>query len=453
MYAIINPASGQTVREFDAATSDEIEFALGTLHNGYRANRHATPEERSAALLKAAELFRERSEELAAVITQEMGKRHPDATGEIEIVARIFEYYGTKGPEMLAERPVEDSTQNDVIQYRPTGVILGVMPWNYPLYQLARIAAPNLVLGNAVLIKPASSTPASGLAFADVLDAAGLGSDVYRTLLVDSGDIEGIIRDPRVAGVSLTGSEAAGATVAKVAGEELKKVVLELGGSDPFIVLDEENIDDIAALAVEARMENMGQACNSPKRFIVMEEAYAPFVASVKRALEGDYRPGDPQDPATTLGPLSSESARETIADQVDRAVAQGATLETGGHRLDREGFYYAPTLLTGVTPEMDVYHEELFGPVVVVHSANSDEECIRIANDSVFGLGGAVFGGDPERAEAVGEGLEVGMVSINVPGGTDAELPFGGVKRSGNGRELGRLGIVEFANQRLFRA
>ncbi|WP_030013368.1 NAD-dependent succinate-semialdehyde dehydrogenase [Curtobacterium sp. S6] len=453
MYAIINPASGQTVREFDAATSDEIEFALGTLHNGYRANRHATPEERSAALLKAAELFRERSEELAAVITQEMGKRHADATGEIEIVARIFEYYGTKGPEMLAERPVEDSTQNDVIQYRPTGVILGVMPWNYPLYQLARIAAPNLVLGNAVLIKPASSTPASGLAFADVLDAAGLGSDVYRTLLVDSGDIEGIIRDPRVAGVSLTGSEAAGATVAKVAGEELKKVVLELGGSDPFIVLDEENIDDIAALAVEARMENMGQACNSPKRFIVMEEAYAPFVASVKRALEGDYRPGDPQDPATTLGPLSSESARETIADQVDRAVAQGATLETGGHRLDREGFYYAPTLLTGVTPEMDVYHEELFGPVVVVHSANSDEECIRIANDSVFGLGGAVFGGDPERAEAVGEGLEVGMVSINVPGGTDAELPFGGVKRSGNGRELGRLGIVEFANQRLFRA
>ncbi len=288
MYAIINPASGQTVREFDAATSDEIEFALGTLHNGYRANRHATPEERSAALLKAAELFRERSEELAAVITQEMGKRHADATGEIEIVARIFEYYGTKGPEMLAERPVEDSTQNDVIQYRPTGVILGVMPWNYPLYQLARIAAPNLVLGNAVLIKPASSTPASGLAFADVLDAAGLGSDVYRTLLVDSGDIEGIIRDPRVAGVSLTGSEAAGATVAKVAGEELKKVVLELGGSDPFIVLDEENIDDIAALAVEARMENMGQACNSPKRFIVMEEAYAPFVASVKRALEGD---------------------------------------------------------------------------------------------------------------------------------------------------------------------
>lgn len=453
MYAIINPASGQTVREFDAATSDEIEFALGTLHNGYRANRHATPEERSAALLKAAELFRERSEELAAVITQEMGKRHADATGEIEIVARIFEYYGTKGPEMLAESPVEDSTQNDVIQYRPTGVILGVMPWNYPLYQLARIAAPNLVLGNAVLIKPASSTPASGLAFADVLDAAGLGSDVYRTLLVDSGDIEGIIRDPRVAGVSLTGSEVAGATVAKVAGEELKKVVLELGGSDPFIVLDEENIDDIAALAVEARMENMGQACNSPKRFIVMEEAYAPFVASVKRALEGDYWPGDPQDPATTLGPLSSESARETIADQVDRAVAQGATLETGGHRLDREGFYYAPTLLTGVTPEMDVYHEELFGPVVVVHSANSDEECIRIANDSVFGLGGAVFGGDPERAEAVGEGLEVGMVSINVPGGTDAELPFGGVKRSGNGRELGRLGIVEFANQRLFRA
>lgn len=453
MYAITNPASGQTVREFDAATSDEIEFALGTLHNGYRANRQAPPTERSAALLKAAEIFRERADELAALMTQEMGKRHADATGEVEIVARIFEYYGTKGPEMLAERPVEDSTQNDVVQYRPTGVILGIMPWNYPLYQLARIAAPNLVLGNAVLIKPASSTAASGLAFADVLDAAGLGSDVYRTLLIETRDIEGIIRDPRVAGVSLTGSEAAGAKVAKVAGEELKKVVLELGGSDPFIVLDEENIDDIAALAVEARMENMGQACNSPKRFIVMEEAYAPFVASVKHALENDYQPGDPQDPATTLGPLSSESARETIAEQVDRAVAQGATLETGGRRLDRDGFYYAPTLLTGVTPEMDVYHEELFGPVVVVHSANSDEECIRIANDSVFGLGGAVFGGDPERAEAVGEGLEVGMVSINVPGGTEAELPFGGVKRSGNGRELGRLGIVEFANQRLFRA
>ncbi|WP_085528530.1 aldehyde dehydrogenase family protein [Kocuria massiliensis] len=453
MYATINPANGQTTREFDAATRDEIDFAVETLHNGFQASRHVSPEERAPALVKAAELFRERADELAATITQEMGKRNRDALGEVEIVAQIFEYYGTKGPEMLADRPVEDSTQNDVVQYRPMGVLLGIMPWNYPLYQLARFAAPNLVLGNSVLIKPAPSTPATAIAFADVLSSASLGPDVYQTLLAMTDDVEGLIRDERIAGVSLTGSEGAGSKVAAVAGEEVKKVVLELGGSDPFIILDEENLEEIAEVAVEARMENMGQACNSPKRFIVMEEAFAPFVAAAKRLLENNYHPGDPQNAQTSLAPLSSEAALEKIADQVDRAVEQGATLETGGHRLDREGFYYAPTLLTGVTPEMDAYHEELFGPVLVVHSANSDEECIRLANDSAFGLGAAVFGGDPERAEAVGESLEVGMVSINRPEGSEAELPFGGVKKSGIGRELGRLGAVEFANQRLFRA
>ncbi|WP_129661698.1 NAD-dependent succinate-semialdehyde dehydrogenase [Rothia uropygialis] len=452
MYAIINPTTGETVQEFENATSDDIEFAVETLHNGYRANRQATPSERSSALLKAAELFRDQSDELAGVITREMGKRHQDARDEIEIVSQIFEFYGSKGPEMLEEGRIEDSTQDDYVQYRPTGVVLGVMPWNYPMYQLARLAAPNLVLGNTVLIKPASSTPGSALAFADVLAEAGLGPDVYQSLLIASKDIEAVIRDRRIVGVSLTGSEAAGASVASIAGEELKKVVLELGGSDPLIVLDEENIEEIAALAVETRLENMGQACNSPKRFIVMEEAYAPFVAAVKRILEKSYTPGDPQSLSTTLGPLSSESAVDSIAQQVDRAVSQGATLVTGGKRLDRAGFYYAPTLLTGITPDMDAYYEELFGPVVVVYSVNSDEDAIEMANDSPFGLGGAVFGGDPERAEAVGEGLEVGMVSVNMPGGSAAELPFGGVKRSGNGRELGRLGIVEFANQRLFR-
>lgn len=452
MYAITNPATGETVQEFETATSDDIEFAVETLHNGYRATREATPDERAGALLKAAELFREQSDGLADIITREMGKRYQDARDEIEIVAQIFEYYGSKGPDMLQEQRVQDSTQDDFVQYRPTGVILGVMPWNYPMYQLARLAAPNLVLGNTVLIKPASSTPGSALAFADVLSDAGLGPDVYRSLLIASADIEAIIRDRRVTGVSLTGSESAGASVAAVAGEELKKVVLELGGSDPLIVLDEENVEDIAALAVEARLENMGQACNSPKRFIVMEEAYAPFVTAVRRALEKASEPGDPQSPTTTLGPLSSQAAVDGIARQVDRAVAQGATLVTGGKRLDRAGFYYAPTLLTDVTAEMDAFHEELFGPVAVVYSVNSDEDAIELANDSPFGLGGAVFGGDPERAEAVGEGLEVGMVSVNMPGGTAAELPFGGVKRSGNGRELGRLGITEFANQRLFR-
>ena len=452
MYAVTNPATGETVREYQSATDDEIEFALETLHNGYRADRQSTPSERAGALLKAAELLRDKSAELAGVITREMGKRNSDAVNEVEIVAQIFEYYGSKGPDMLQEQPIEDSDQDDVVQYRPTGVILGVMPWNYPMYQLARLIAPNLVLGNTLLMKPASSTPESAYALADVLAEAGLGSDVVQILLIDAGHIGDVVRDPRISGVSLTGSEAAGASVASIAGEQLKKVVLELGGSDPLIVLDEENIEDIADLAVRTRMENMGQACNSPKRFIVMEEAYAPFVAAAKRILETDYEPGDPQDPATTLAPLSSASAVEAISEHVDRAVAQGATLVTGGKRLDRPGNYYAPTLLTDVAPSSDVYHEELFGPVVVVHSVNSDEEAIEVANDSPYGLGGAVFGGDPERAEAVGEGLEVGMVSINMPGGTAAELPFGGVKRSGNGRELGRLGITEFANQRLFR-
>lgn len=451
MYAITNPATGRTEQEFEFASREALDFAVETLHNGYRATSHARPEDRAGALVAAAELFRRRKAEFSALMTREMGKRKEDADAEVDITADIFEYYGTKGPEMLAETRLADSEGDDWLQHRPIGVLLGVMPWNYPIYQIARFAAPNLVLGNTLLIKPASTTAASALLFAEVLDEAGLGEDVYQTALARTEDIEAIIRDPRVVGVSLTGSERAGAAVAKVAGEELKKVVLELGGSDPFVVLDETDVEEVAKLAVETRMENMGQACNAPKRFIVMEEAYEAFLAECRRLIAA-YEPGDPADPATTLGPVSSEAAAEELERQVTRAVEQGAELLVGGHRLDRPGAWFEATLLAGVTPEMDAYREEIFGPVAVVYRATSDEEAIEIANDSPFGLGGAVFGQDPDRCEAVGERLEVGMVSLNIPGGTEAYLPFGGVKRSGNGRELGRLGITEFANQRLFR-
>lgn len=451
MYAITNPATGVTEQEFEHASQEALDFALQTLHNGYRATCTERPEDRAGALLRAAELFRARKKEFSSLITREMGKRTGDAAAEVEICADIFEYYGTKGPEMLAERRIEDSSGDDWLQYRPVGVLLGVMPWNYPIYQIARFAAPNLVLGNTVMIKPAPTTAASALLFGEVLAEAGLGEDLYQTALARTEDIEGIIRDPRVVGVSLTGSERAGAAVAAMAGEELKKVVLELGGSDPFVVLDDEEVEEVARLAVETRMENMGQACNAPKRFIVMEEAYERFVQECRRQI-GRYQPGDPQDQDTLLGPVSSEAAAEQLQRQVARAVEQGAELMVGGHRLDRPGAWFEATLLTGVTPEMDAHHEELFGPVAVVYRATSDEEAIAIANDSPFGLGGAVFGGDPERCEAVGERLEVGMVSLNAPGGTEAFLPFGGIKRSGSGRELGRVGITEFANQRLFR-
>jgi succinate-semialdehyde dehydrogenase/glutarate-semialdehyde dehydrogenase len=377
-----------------------------------------------------------------------MGKRPSGAQGEAEFCAEIFGYYADNGPELLADKPLPGHA-NARIEHLPVGPILGVMPWNYPYYQVARFAAPNLIVGNTVLLKHAENCPTSALAIAEIMRDAGVPDGVYTNLFATHEQVASMIADKRVRGVSLTGSERAGTAVAEAAGRNLKKVVLELGGSDPYIILDTDDVESAADTAWATRMENVGQACNSNKRMIVMNEVYDDFVAALtKRASAMQPRTAG-ADGDELYSPMVSRKAAENLLTQIQDAVDKGATLHAGG-TLD-EGAYFAPAVLTGVTPEMRAYSEELFGPVAVVYKVDSDEEAVELANAVEFGLGGAVFSTDEERAVAVARQLEVGMANVNTPAGEGADLPFGGTKRSGFGRELGPLGIDEFVNKRLF--
>ena len=338
-----------------------------------------------------------------------------------------------------------------MVQKLPIGPLLGIMPWNYPFYQIARFAAPNLMLGNTIVLKHAESVPKCALAVEQIMKDAGLPEGAYVNVFATHDQIEQIIGDPRIAGVSLTGSERAGAVVAAIAGKNLKKCVLELGGSDPYVILDTDDAAAAADLAWETRISNTGQACNSNKRMIVMDDVYDGFVNRLTD-LAKDLRPGDPAEGAEgTFAPLSSRAAAERLAEQVEDAVSKGATLHAGGVLGEGPAAYYSPAVLTGITEEMRAYREELFGPVAVVYSVSSDDEALALANDSDYGLGGAVFSKDTERARKLAERLEVGMSNVNTPAGEGAEVPFGGVKRSGFGRELGPLGMDEFVNKRMF--
>jgi len=338
-----------------------------------------------------------------------------------------------------------------MVQRLPIGPLLGIMPWNYPYYQIARFAAPNLMLGNTIVLKHAESVPKCALAVQQIMADAGLPEGAYVNVFASHAQIEQIISDPRIAGVSLTGSERAGAVVASIAGKNLKKCVLELGGSDPYIVLDTDDVAAAADLAWETRISNTGQACNSNKRLIVMDDVYDGFVARLTE-LAKDLRPGNPAEPSQgTFAPLSSRSAAENLAEQVEDAVSKGATLHAGGVLGEGPAAYYSPAVLTGITKDMRAYREELFGPVAAVYSVSSDDEALALANDSDYGLGGAVFSTDTERATKIASRLEVGMSNVNTPAGEGAEVPFGGVKRSGFGRELGPLGMDEFVNKRMF--
>jgi succinate-semialdehyde dehydrogenase / glutarate-semialdehyde dehydrogenase len=329
------------------------------------------------------------------------------------------------------------------------GVLLGIMPWNFPYYQVARFAGPNLIIGNTILLKHAPQCPESAAAIERIFTDAGFPDGAYVNVYATNEQIETVIADPRIQGVSLTGSERAGAAVAATAGRNLKKVVLELGGSDPFLVLSTDDLDATVAAAVAGRLDNSGQSCNAAKRFIVAEDLYEPFLQRFITAL-GAIEPTDPHDEDAELGPLSSEAAAERLQAQVERAVGGGARVVLGG---SRDGAFFPPTVLVDVTPDNDVYREELFGPVATVYKAASEEEAIRIANDVPFGLGSYVFTSDREQAERVANEIEAGMVYVNIVGADAPELPFGGTKRSGFGRELGRLGLGEFANRKLIRA
>ena len=451
MYATVNPATGELVESFDPATDAEVEAALSGVAGSFAAWSSRPLEERATIVRRVADLFEERAEELAAIITLEMGKRLEEARGEIDIVAAIFRYYADNGARFLADQELAIEGGRALIQKRPIGAVLGIMPWNYPYYQVARFAAPNLVLGNTIVLKHAPSCPRTALAIARVMADAGVPADVYVNVLATNEQVATMIDDPRIQGVSLTGSERAGAAVAARAGANLKKVVLELGGSDPMIVLDSADVAATAREAAASRLGNMGQACNAPKRMIVLADLYDEFVAGLVEAM-GELVPGDPADPATTLAPLSSPAAADRLVDQLERAVAQGATVHTGGGRIDRPGAYVAPTVLTDVRPGTDAYREELFGPVAIVFRVESEDEAVALANDTPFGLGASVFSTDLARAQRVADRIDAGMVYLNAAGGSQPDLPFGGTKRSGIGRELGPVGMDEFANHRVLR-
>ncbi len=451
MYTVTNPATGELVEEIENASDEEVRAAIDRVHSAYPAWRARSVAERAKIVSRAAELFAERSDELAEIMTLEMGKRINEGRGEVGIVVDIFNYYADNAATLLADEPMKVTTGDAVIVKQPIGALLGVMPWNFPCYQVARFVAPNLVLGNTILLKHASICPRSAQAIADILHDAGVPEDVYVNTFASSRQIPAVLADPRIMGVSLTGSEPAGISVATEAGKHLKKTVLELGGSDPLIVLDSADLDETVKQTATARMRNCGQSCNAPKRMIVLDELYDDFVDKLAKHVADFFQPGDPADPATKLPPLASVAAADEVAEQVRKAVEQGATLRAGGKRIE-PGAYLEATVLTDVTREMDAYYEEIFGPVVVVFRARDEEHAIELANDSQFGLGASVWGTDPARMRRVAERIEAGMVYFNRAGGSSADLPFGGIKRSGIGRELGPAGIEEFMNKKAIR-
>ncbi len=443
LYAVVDPKSGEVVREYPTATDEQIEQALASASAAYRDwSKTSTLADRVALIRRVAALHTERSEKLAEIIHREMGKPLDQAIGEVEFSAAIYEYYADNAEKFLADEPIEllDGEGSAVIKRGPVGVLLGIMPWNYPYYQVARFAGPNLTLGNTIVLKHAPQCPESAEAIQQIFDDAGYPAGAYVNVYATNEQIAEMIADPRVQGVSLTGSERAGAAVAEIAGRNLKKVVLELGGSDPFIVLSSDDLDATVEAAMAGRFENTGQACNAAKRFIVSADLYDEFL---------DKFTAKVLDAADGLAPLSSLGAAQRLAEQIDRAVADGANLVSQG---ERNGAYFPPGVLTGVTPDSATYREELFGPVAMVFKVNSEDEAVELANDIPFGLGSYVFTTDEEQAKRVADKIDAGMVFVNVVGADGVELPFGGVKRSGFGRELGRFGIDEFVNKKLIR-
>jgi len=450
MYQVVNPATGKVESEYPTATDAEVSDVLGRAGRGYTSWRRTPMEERAGILRRVSQLYRDRSTELAAIITREMGKVTKAAQGELKFVAAIYEYYADNGAALLEDQPLASNLPGTAwVRKTPIGALLGIMPWNYPYYQVARFAAPNLMIGNTIVLKHAPQCPESALAMERLFRDAGLPEDAYINIFASNEQVAGMVADPRIAGVSVTGSERAGSAVAAVAGQNLKKVVLELGGSDPFIVLDGADLPKVARTAAAARMENGGQACNASKRMIVADAIYDDFMREFTAAMSS-YVTGDPTDPATSYGPLSSEQAARNLMGQIDDAVSKGATVDLGGHRIDGPGAFVEATVLSGVTPDMRAYREELFGPAAVVYRVAGADEAVELANGSAFGLGGAVFCSDEKLAVEVADRLDVGMAWVNTAELGRPELPFGGTKRSGVGRELGPLGIDEFVNKKL---
>jgi succinate-semialdehyde dehydrogenase/glutarate-semialdehyde dehydrogenase len=440
-YAVTDPSTGDLVRKYPTDSDAQVKAAVSAAHEAFIGwGRTSTVADRAKLIRQVADLHTERREELASIMSREMGKPHADAVGEVSFSASIYAYYADNAERFLADEPIPllSGEGSALIRRSPVGALLGIMPWNYPCYQVARFAGPNLTAGNSIVLKHAPQCPESAAVLQQIFLDAGYPKGAYVNIYATNEQIEQVIADPRIQGVSLTGSERAGAAVAEIAGRNLKKVVLELGGSDPFIVLGTDDIDATVDSAVAARLENTGQACNGAKRMIVQEQLYDDFVTKFTEKIL-----------ATASAPLSSAAAAERLEQQVAGAVSEGASLATAGERV---GAHYPPGVLTGVERGSNAYHEELFGPVAMVFKVRDEAEAVEVANDTPYGLGSYVFTTDTAQAARVADRLDAGMVFVNGVGIEGAELPFGGVKRSGFGRELGRFGIDEFVNKKLIR-
>ena len=450
-YTTTDPTTGRTDKQFPALDSAGVEDVLRRTHTAFPDWRGTPPERRAEILERVADAYDSRSEELGRLIASEMGKPLAQGIGEAELAGSIYRWYATHGPELLRDEQLDpQGAQESLVQTEPIGPLVGVMPWNYPYYQVARFVAPNLMVGNTIILKHAEICPRSSAKIAELMKEGGIPEGVYNNIYATHEQIETIIADDRVEGVSLTGSERAGSAVAATAGKYLKKAVLELGGSDPYIVLDTDDMNEAVDTAWGTRLYNTGQVCNANKRMIVMDDIYDDFVSGLTERAQS-WEKGTPAEAGDgKYSPLSSRSAAENLRKQLDRAVEQGATL-VGGELATDGSAYVSPAVLTGVTSEMDAYREELFGPVATVYKVSSDDEALALANDSRFGLGGAVFAKDPERAAKLAQRLDVGMSNVNTPAGEGAEIPFGGTKRSGFGRELGPYGMDEFVNKRMY--
>jgi succinate-semialdehyde dehydrogenase/glutarate-semialdehyde dehydrogenase len=450
-YQSVNPYDGKVFKTFEQLTDQQLESAIDTAAHCFETWRQTTFIARAAVAAKAAAIMRTRADEFARLVTLEMGKLIDQARGEVALSADIIDYYARNAEHFLGPQRLAPSTGEADVISTPFGVLFGVQPWNFPYYQLARFAAPNLMAGNVVMVKHAGCVPQCAIAFEHLWREAGAPAGAYTNLLISHDQVNRVIDDPRIKGVALTGSVEAGKSVAERAGRNLKKSTMELGGSDAFIVLDDADLDKTVGWAVWAKMNNTGQCCVAGKRFIVVEELADRFLDQFQTALTA-LEPGDPLDQATTLAPLSTEAALLQLLAQVDGAVAHGATLLMGGKRIDRPGSFMQPTILTNIKPGNPAFREEFFGPVALFFRVKNEDEAVALANDSDFGLGGSVFTKDVARGKRVASRIDTGMVFVNHPTWTTADLPFGGIKNSGYGRELSSQGIQEFVNKKLVR-
>lgn len=452
-FAVTNANTGKVEKTFDSLSTEEIPGVIEKADAAQREWSQTSYEERGTILRTFADLFEAQASELADIIGVEMGKPKKQGESEAQKVAATARWFADHAAEFLAPTPLPEASgaEETYVEHQPLGVLLGIMPWNFPYNQIARFVLPNLMVGNAIIMKQAAICPQSSQRFQELLEEAGLPSGVYTNAYLNSSDTEEVLKDFRIKGVSLTGSEAAGASVAATAAKYLKKSVLELGGNDPMVILDTDDVAAMAQKAVTLRTANAGQVCTSPKRMIVLEDIYDEFVAEAQKALE-NVTVGDYDDPSTDMGPLSSEGARDEVVEAIQKAVKDGATLRFGGEKLDRPGWFMSPALITDVDPDSDFGCSELFGPAVTVYKVKDEDEAVRLANHTQYGLMASSWSTDVERARRVARRINAGMSFINTHMDSSPEFPFGGINNSGYGRENAQWALREFTNEKLFR-